>query len=275
MALKYDVIIPVYNGVQKLERTIQSLLQQSSIASGQDSFSCLIVDGASTDGTIDLARSFQDPRIHVISEPDSGMYHALTKGLKRAQGDVCCYLPAGEFFEPSAFSTVSEIFTTHRDVHWLTGMNVLRNEKLQTINVFTPPAFKRKFFTKGLYGTRLHVVQQESTFWRTTLNELIDLERLAACRLAGDFFLWKCFAKQHELHVVSSILSGFTSEEGQLSGQIPGGYRKELKSLRDRPSVFEEIHAMVLREVYKHKRFDPRKSGAFYYDLDRKRWARG
>lgn len=270
--MKYSIIIPVFNAANKILRTIESIQRQSSILAGDDEFHCIVVDGASTDGTADVVRSISDQRIELISEPDSGMYDALAKGLLLSKGDICCYLPAGEAFDLSAFSTVSEIFSSIDCINWLTGLMVVKNEKQQVIDTFLPPPFKRKYLLKGLYGTRLHVVQQESTFWRNSLNDSIQYDTLKSCKLAGDYFLWKCFSKQNQLFVVNSILCSFTKEEGQLSAQVKGAYRKELRNLRDKPTLIDEIWATVLRKVYRRIKSSRRTKGIVRFDKKGNRW---
>ncbi|MGH1445070.1 MAG: glycosyltransferase [Cognatishimia sp.] len=270
--MKYSIIIPVFNGVEKILRSIESIQRQSSVLTGDDEFRCIVVDGASTDGTADVVRSISDARIELISEPDSGMYDALSKGLLKSEGDICCYLPAGETFESSAFSTVSEIFANHVAIHWLTGVMVEKNKNQQVIDTFLPPPFKRKYLLKGLYGTRLHVVQQESTFWRMELNNSIQFDTLKSCQLAGDYFLWKCFAKRYQLIVVNSILCSFTREEGQLSSQVKGAYRSELRELRDNPTLFDEIWATVLRKTYRRIKNARRAKGIVRFDCETNQW---
>ena len=156
-------------------------------------------------------------------EADDGMYDALAKGFVAADHDITCYLAAGETFDPHAFSVVSDIFTNNPEVHWLTGRAVARNSHGQIIDSRLPHPFNGRFFQCGMYGTRLTALQQESTFWRTDLNALIDLDTLRGCKLAGDYFLWKCMSIQHDLYVVNTHLSSFTLEDGQSVATSAGG----------------------------------------------------
>ena len=252
--MRFSMIIPVYNGGEKISRTIQSAFAQTSVQSGADSITIHVIDGNSTDDTVDRARAFDDPRLRVTSENDDGMYDALAKGLVEADGDVTCYLAAGEIFDPHAFSVVSDIFANNEEVRWLTGRSVARNASGQIIDSRLPHPFSRRFFQCGMYGTRLTVLQQESTFWRTDLNALIDLDTLRRCKLAGDYFLWKSMSARHDLHVVNTHLSAFTLEDGQLSQQVPGAYRRELRALRRRPALWERFAALILRQYVKRTR---------------------
>ena len=213
--MNFNVIIPVFNGGAKIERTINSIILQTSIINGNDTFQCFVVDAASTDDTLQRIRSINDNRINIISERDNGMYDALSKGFKASGSGVTCYLGAGEIFDLSAFQVISQVFDTYREVNWLKGRDVTRNSNLNIINSRLPPPYYRHIIDCGMYGTRLSVIQQESTFWRAELTNQFDLEYLKNLKLAGDFYLWKCLAKKNELYIVNTHLGSFTSEPGQ------------------------------------------------------------
>ena len=249
--MNFNVIIPVFNGGAKIERTITSIILQTSIINGNDTFQCFVVDGASTDDTLQRIRNINDKRINIISEKDNGMYDALTKGFKASGSGVTCYLGAGEIFDLSAFEVISQIFDTYREVNWLKGRDVTRNSSLNIINSRLPPPYYRHLIDCGMYGTRLSVIQQESTFWRAELTSQFDLEYLKNLKLAGDFYLWKCLAKKNELYIVNTHLGSFTSEPGQLSSLIPGAYKKELRLIRRNPNIFERFLAIILRQMEK------------------------
>ncbi len=264
--MNFNVVLPVYNGGEKIERTLSSILSQSSVIASEDTVKCILVDGASTDDTVERARSFNDPRIKIISEPDQSIYDALAKGLDDTTHDVTCYLSAGELFDKSAFEIVSHVFQTYPEAAWLTGRAVERNADLHITNSKLPRPFHRNLIDCGMYGTRLAAIQQESTFWRSDLTQHFDLERLKTMKLAGDYYLWRCLSQHHELYVVNAHLGSFTSEPGQLSQAIRGAYRKELRSIRRHPKLTERFRALILRQL--EKRIYPSKSAKRIISFD-------
>jgi glycosyltransferase involved in cell wall biosynthesis len=249
--MRYAFLIPARNAGAKLLRTLDSVLSQTSVLTGRDEVDCLILDGASNDDSLAPVEALRDPRVTILSEPDGGMYDALAKGLAWAGGDVTCYLPAGETYDPHAFSVVSEVFAEFPEIHWLTGQAVLRNAARQIVNTRLPHPYSRRFIDCGMYGTRLYGIEQESTFWRSNLNALVDLDRLRGCELAGDYFLWKSMARRHDLYVVDAQLGAFTIEPGQLSKRAPGAYRRELRRLRRPPTWAERLGALLWRQYEK------------------------
>ena len=90
MTPRVTVLMPVYNAAAYVGAAIQSILAQE-----HDAFELLIVDDASTDGSLDVVRSFRDPRIHVLhNESNLKLAHALNRGLAEAKGDLIARMDA-------------------------------------------------------------------------------------------------------------------------------------------------------------------------------------
>lgn len=88
---KFSIVTVTYNAGSTLEDTIQSVITQT-----YKDVEYIIVDGKSTDNTMDIVRHYQDHIHTVVSEPDKGLYDAMNKGLKLATGDYVCFLNAGD-----------------------------------------------------------------------------------------------------------------------------------------------------------------------------------
>lgn len=90
---KFSVITVTYNAADVLEDTIQSVITQT-----YHHVEYILIDGGSTDGTLDIARRYQDRIALLISEPDKGLYDAMNKGMRHATGDYLIFLNAGDSF---------------------------------------------------------------------------------------------------------------------------------------------------------------------------------
>ena len=93
--MKISVITVCYNAAQTIERTIRSVIHQTAF----DKIEYIIIDGASTDGTVDIVRKHQDKIAVFVSEADSGIYNAMNKGIKIATGDYIHFLNANDFYD--------------------------------------------------------------------------------------------------------------------------------------------------------------------------------
>lgn len=259
------IITPVYNSAPYLRETIESVLKQT-----HSRIQYIVVDGGSSDGTVELIKEFGDRIDTFISEPDGGMYDALAKGLALAKGDVIGYLNAGDYYHPAALSVVADVMNEH-SVPWLTGMRVLYNEKSQVIHCDLPNVYRRALIRSGVYGGTLPFIQQESTFWRKELLELVDIERLRGMRLAGDYYLWYSFASKYDLAVVNSHLGGFKYHSNQLSGN-GREYRAEQLSFCESVSVWQ--YPRILLEALLWFLPSKRKRGkqSFRFDRGSGRW---
>lgn len=230
-ASTFTVVTPCFNAAALIGPTIESILGQRAIRSSRVKLQYIVCDGGSSDGTQDLVRKMCGDSALLISEPDAGMYDALAKGLRLATGDIVSYLNAGDLYFPSAFDVVGDVIDGRR-VSWLTGVNVAFNHRYEIFETVLPHRYRRDFIRKGIYGRIIRFIQQESTFWSRELLQTVDLEKLASLRLAGDFYLWTCFARAADLYIVDSLLGGFTYHPGQKSENF-AAYLQEFDSIRE------------------------------------------
>jgi glycosyltransferase involved in cell wall biosynthesis len=227
----------VRNAASRLEKTLASLEAQFALKKGHCRLEHILLDGASTDNTIAVASRY--PNTQCFSEPDQGMYDALAKGFRRGTGDIVGYINAGDTLFPWAFDVLLEVFE-NPDVRWATGYSTLMNERNQVTASWKPCRYRREFVENGFYADPGYPcgIQQESTFWKSDLGDLVDLDRLAKFCLAGDYFLWAEFAKYTELHSIMSPLGAFLIHDGQLSENM-SAYRAEAESVTRSPRFRE------------------------------------
>jgi glycosyltransferase involved in cell wall biosynthesis len=230
--MKFTIVTPCLNAAAHIEETAASVLQQAAVQSGELELEYIVCDGGSRDGTLQILERMRHPRMRVLSGPDSGMYDALVRGLRHAQGDVIAYLNAGDYYHRHAFSVVRDIFTAFPECRWLTGFAVEYAASGAAVRFVLPYRYRNRLMRCGVYGTSLPFVQQESTFWKQDLMDRVDLDRLSRLRLAGDYYLWRCFGEAAQLHIVSAHLGGFRLHAGQLTENIEP-YRAEMRELAD------------------------------------------
>lgn len=112
MGVKFSVVTVTYNAENVLRRTIESVLNQEYTP-----FEYIVIDGVSSDKTVEIANEynelFSEKGVHytVISEKDSGIYNAMNKGIKLAQGDFISFLNAGDWYELDALKNVNDFYS--------------------------------------------------------------------------------------------------------------------------------------------------------------------
>jgi len=114
MPPKISIITPSFNSGKYLEQAIQSVSAQS-----YQNFEHVIVDGGSTDGTVEILK--KHPHLKWVSEPDKGQSHAMNKGFDMSTGDIIVYLNADDFFEPGAFKTAIEHLNKDKGIFIVAG----------------------------------------------------------------------------------------------------------------------------------------------------------
>jgi len=182
--LRITVITPSYNQGEFIERTIRSVLDQDWA-----DLEYFVVDGGSTDESVDVIRRYESDISWWVSEPDEGQTHALNKGLARATGELICYLNSDDYYLPRAFERAVGALD-RSGASWVAGASRFVDENGEVTEVWRPdlPSGPRRSWIFDPWG-----VPQPSSFWR---RELFD--RLGPFREDMDYV----FDTEHALRLV-------------------------------------------------------------------------
>ncbi len=178
---KISIITPSYNQVQYLEKTIDSVLSQN-----YPNLEYIIIDGGSSDGSVNIIRKYRKHLAYWVSEPDRGQSHAINKGIKIATGDVINWLNSDDFYEPKGLQKVveffddpslncfcgrSRLFDENGTIKYSRGTDVYSGNLAKTIGwarIDQPVTFFRKsaWDTVGLLNEQLHYTMDREWWMR-------------------------------------------------------------------------------------------------------------
>jgi glycosyltransferase involved in cell wall biosynthesis len=184
--MRVTIITAVYNGARSISTTLKSVARQDYGA-----IEHIIVDGASTDDTVEVIRSNDERGALLISEPDAGVYDAFNKGLRRATGDVVAFLNAGDSYEsPGAVSKViAEFSVPGTQAVFADVLIVDANDEARIVRRYSSKRFSPRAMTYGLMPAH------PSLFLRREIYQRVG-EYDTRFRIAGDFELClRVFAK--------------------------------------------------------------------------------
>ena len=213
---KISIVTPSFNQGRFLEQTIRSVLDQS-----YPNLEYVIVDGGSTDGSVEIIKRYADRLAWWVSEKDAGQYDAINKGFARTSGEIMGWVNSDDKYLPWTFDVLADLLTCLPQIEWVTSLFPLFwNENGQAVSCDAHAGFSREHILRG--GTLLGsswpssaFVQQESTFWRRSLWNKVGGRLETKWSLAGDFDLWMRFAREAELYSVAIPLAGFRRHGGQ------------------------------------------------------------
>jgi glycosyltransferase involved in cell wall biosynthesis len=218
---KISIITPNFNGGAYLEETIQSVLSQN-----YPNLEYIIIDGGSTDDSIDIIIKYEKQLTYWVSEPDNGLYDAVQKGFDKSTGEIMAWINSDDLYHPKAFFTVAEIFSTLAEVNWLQGIPSVLDEMSRTVAV----APIKRWSKLDYYLGNFRWIQQESIFWRRNLWEKSGEKMAVEMKYAGDLELWLRFFRFDRLYVTAALLGGFRQRsKGQLSLEFLDQYVAEAK----------------------------------------------
>jgi len=204
------IITPALNCVRTVRRALDSVAEQD-----YDRLEHIVIDGGSTDGTLDVVRGFEGVRW--TSEPDDGLSHALNKGLRMARGDIIGWLNADDFYLPGALVRAAGAFASRPQAEWASGPCLIVDADGTQIRA-PITAYKNALLRR--YSLRSLLVQNfiaaPSTFVRTSaLREIGGFDERFG--LSMDYDAWLKLARRGDPVILSEPLAAFRMAEGSLS----------------------------------------------------------
>lgn len=232
---KITVITPSYNQEKFIEETIRSVLLQK-----YPNLEYIIIDGGSTDKSVEIIRKYEKYLTYWVSEKDRGQSHAINKGFAKSSGDILCWINSDDFLKPGALEFVARSFADTLIPAWLIGASELVNNTGKLIEFRTP---KNITFERALLWNENWFAQQ-STFWNRPMWQIVSQidENL---HYVMDFALWLKMFEVAEPLLTEEVLSSYR-------------YQEDAKCLTQPFKVLEEVQAILwqyLKRLPKNPKF--------------------
>jgi glycosyltransferase involved in cell wall biosynthesis len=240
---KISIITPSYNQGQYIEETILSVIGQN-----YPNLEYIIIDGGSTDNSVEIIKKYEKYLTYWVSEKDSGMYEAIQKGFDKSTGEIMAWINSDDMYHRKAFFAVAKVFSDLPEIEWIQGLPTVFNEE----GLITEVASYRRWSKYNIYRQEFYKwIQQESTFWRRSLWEKAGSRMDTSFKYASDFELWTRFMGYSKLYALSTILGGFrVRESNQISKDYSREYLEEMKTAIE--SIELDIETRnVLKEIQK------------------------
>ena len=243
MSFKISIITVSYNNRATIQDTIESVMHQD-----YKDFEHIVIDGASTDGTLDVLEKFTHPRLKVFSEKDHGIYDAMNKGILKATGDIIAFLNADDWYaSQDVLSKVADHFKKDLDYlyadldfvgHDYRVRRAWKDQSHQASDVLRwgwQPAFPTMFFNKKIF-------QEKS------------LKFNQAFSISGDYdFL----VRLHQMNALKISYLPYLLVHMRIGGASTSGIRAILKSnyqalaILKNTGVYIPLRVIVLKVIRK------------------------
>lgn len=217
MRPKVSIVTSSYNQAEYIARTIDSIRSQD-----YPNIEHIVVDGMSTDGTVDVLARYPD--LKVIREPDSGQADAINKGFRAATGDIFGFVNSDDTLEPGAVSAVVEAIDPGAGRHVVLGRCRFIDEQDRFLGVEHPSAFESH--RRVLEIWKGHALPQPAIFWTREVWERSGPLKVDE-RLMLDYDLFCRFSRNYAFHRIDRVLANYRLQPESKTNSVTDAERLE------------------------------------------------
>jgi len=195
---KISIVTPSYNQGKFLEQTIKSVLNQD-----YPNLEYIIMDGGSTDNSVDIIKKYEDQITFWESKPDNGQADAIYRGFELASGDIISWINSDDFYLDGALNAVGGYFSEYPSIEWLAGNAIIVDEvSHELLKCYTTSiTFDRLYYKEALF------VQPSVFYSRKAFFESGGFER--DLKFCMDYDLFLNLSLRSNPLLVSEFLSAF------------------------------------------------------------------
>lgn len=176
---KISVVVPSFNQASFIEKTLRSIIDQ-----GYPNLELIVIDGGSSDGSVDIIRRYEDRITYWVSEPDGGQTNGIIKGFERATGEIAGWLNSDDLYEPDTLREVAQYFSQNPSARFVYGNCTWIAPNGDTLY------YRREMgFHKWLWLYSYNYIPQPASFWKLDLyRQVSGLDPAYKLDMDGDLF---------------------------------------------------------------------------------------
>jgi glycosyltransferase involved in cell wall biosynthesis len=238
---KISIVTPSYNQGQYIEETIRSVLLQR-----YPNLEYVIMDGASTDGSVEIIKKYAPWLTHWISEPDHGQGYAINAGWQRGTGIILAWLNSDDLLIPNTLQSVASVFHSNKDAGFVHGIGELIDQDSRVLGTFFGSEFDLE---ATLLSSRNCVAQPSAFISRHALNRVGSLN--GELHMSMDWDLWLRIGVDFPTIYVRQVWSRIRSWEGSKTSRI--GHLAGAEHVLSVKNLFKNYPSPVFSDRVKRK----------------------
>lgn len=188
--MKISIVTPSFNQAAFIEETLLSVINQRYC-----DLEYLVIDGGSTDGSVEIIEKYRNYLSYYVSEPDDGQVDAINKGMQIATGDICAFINSDDIYLPGTFQLITSYFKDNPQVDWVCGNTIFFGSDI------TPYYLKARVPTRPVHGLLWEYHSpQPGMFWRRS-NVNVDFDSSYNYCFDHDFYMKLLFTGKKCIHI--------------------------------------------------------------------------
>ena len=221
---KISIVTPSFNQGKYIEHTILSIINQV-----YPNVEYIIIDGGSTDETIDIIKKYEDRITYWVSEPDKGQSDAINKGLAKCTGEIFNWINSDDYLEPGALHVIAKAFMENKDALQVSGYTRIFNDATNT----TVLLHRCELFENTETTVVQQRINQPGAFYRSSIFSEIGKINMDLVYVM-DLELWLRFLSrfgQQKIVLLNNTVAHFRIHTNSKTNEFEIRFRKESEGL--------------------------------------------
>lgn len=237
---RISIVVPSFNQGRFIGATLRSIIDQQ-----YPNLELIVVDGGSTDNTLDVLKHYEAQLDWWVSEPDSGQTAAINKGFMQSTGDIMAWINSDDLVASGALHQVADYFIKHSDAQVVYGDRILINEESLEIGRWILPCHSNRLLKFADF------VPQETLYWTRKAWNLIGGRLDETFHFAMDWdFLLRLSEKHVDIRHLPKFLGLFRIHHQQkTSSQLSSIGQQEIRRIRHRELGFQPTRCQLIPNI--------------------------